>query len=51
VIESQLFGVTPRDPIALAAAVGAFALAGLVAIWWPSRRAGATDPAAALRAE
>jgi putative ABC transport system permease protein len=51
VIESQLFGVTPRDPIALAGAIGAFAVAGLVAIWWPSRRAGATDPAAALRAE
>jgi predicted permease len=51
VIESQLFSVTPRDPIALGGAVGAFALAGLIAIWWPSRRAGATDPAAALRAE
>jgi predicted permease len=51
VIESQLFGVTPRDPIALGGAIAAFALAGLVAIWWPSRRAGATDPAAALRSE
>jgi putative ABC transport system permease protein len=51
VIESQLFGVTPRDPIALAAATAAFALAGLAAVWWPSRRAGATDPAAALRSE
>jgi putative ABC transport system permease protein len=51
VIESQLFGVTPRDPIALAGASAAFACAGLVAIWWPARRAGATDPAAALRAE
>jgi len=50
-IESQLFGVTPRDPLALAAATCAFALAGLAAVWWPSRRAGATDPAAALRAE
>ena len=51
VIESQLFGVTPRDPIAIAGAVGAFAIAGLAAVWWPSRRAGATDPAAALRSE
>ena len=50
-IESQLFGVTPRDPVALALAVVAFAVAGLVAIWWPSRRAGAMDPAIALRAE
>lgn len=47
-IESQLYGVTPRDPIALGAAVAA---AGLLAIWWPARRAAATDPAIALRAE
>jgi predicted permease len=51
VIESQLFGVTPRDPASLAAAVAAFATAGLFAIWWPSRRAAATDPALALRSE
>jgi predicted permease len=51
VIESQLFGITPRDPIALGGAVALFAFAGFVAIWWPSRRAGSTDPAAALRAE
>jgi ABC-type antimicrobial peptide transport system permease subunit len=51
VIESQLFGVTPRDPIALGSAVALFACAGFVAIWWPSRRAGSTDPAAALRAD
>jgi putative ABC transport system permease protein len=50
-IESQLVGVTPRDPMALAMAVAAFAMAGLAAIWWPSRRAGATDPAIALKAE
>ena len=50
-IESQLFGVTPRDPLALAVAVAAFAGAGLFAIWWPSRRAGSLDPAVALRAE
>jgi predicted permease len=51
VIESQLFGVTPRDPLSLAFAVLAFAAAGLAAIWWPARRAGALDPAIALRAE
>jgi hypothetical protein len=50
-IETQLFGVTPRDPVALGAAVAAFAVAGLGAIWWPARRAAATDPAIALRAE
>ncbi len=50
-LESQLVGVTPSDPVALAAAVGAFATAGLFAIWWPSRHAAATDPAIALRFE
>jgi len=50
-IESQLYGVTPRDPLTLAAAVAAFATAGLFAIWWPARRAAATDPAIALRSE
>ena len=50
-IESQLFGVTAADPVALAGAAAAFAAIGAAAIWWPSRRAAATDPAAALRAE
>jgi predicted permease len=50
-IESQLFGVTASDPLALAGAAAAFAAVGTAAIWWPSRRAAATDPATALRAE
>ena len=50
-LESQLFGVTARDPLTLAAAVTAFAGAGLLAIWWPARRAATTDPSLALRAE
>ena len=50
-IESQLFGVTARDPVALTAAASGFAAIGLLAVWWPSRRAAATDPAIALRAE
>ena len=50
-LESQLFGVTARDPLTLTAAVVAFACAGLAAIWWPARRAATTDPALALRAE
>jgi predicted permease len=50
-IESQLFGVTPRDPLAIGAALCAFGAAGLVAIWWPARRAAATEPVTALRAE
>jgi putative ABC transport system permease protein len=50
-IESQLFGVTARDPQTLAIAAAGFAAAGLFAIWWPSRRAAGTDPAVALRNE
>ena len=50
-IESQLFGVSPRDPMTLTITVAAFAVAGLLAIWWPSRVAGAMDPAIALKAE
>ena len=50
-IESQLFGVTSSDPVALAGAAALFAIAGLLAIWWPARRVTATDPAFALRAE
>jgi predicted permease len=51
VIESQLFGVSSHDPLMLAAAVVALGIAGLLAIWWPARRAAMTDPAIALRAE
>jgi predicted permease len=50
-LESQLFGVSPGDPVALATAVAALGAAGLLAVWWPSRRASATDPAIALRIE
>jgi putative ABC transport system permease protein len=51
VIASELFGVSPRDPAALGAAILAFGLAGLVAVWAPARRAAHTDPAVALRAD
>jgi predicted permease len=50
-IESELFGVSARDPLALAAAVAAFGVAALLAVWHPARRASATDPASALRSE
>jgi len=50
-LESQLFGVAPGDPLALTSAVVAFGAAGWFAVWWPARRAAATDPAVALRAE
>ena len=50
-LESQLFGVPPVDPLTLLTTTAGFALAGYVAIWWPARRAAATDPAAALKEE
>jgi predicted permease len=50
-IESQLFAVTPSDPAALTMAACAFGVAGLLAVWWPARRAAATDPAIALKVE
>jgi putative ABC transport system permease protein len=48
-LESQLFGVPPSDPLTLVMTTVGFALAGSLAIWWPARRAAATDPAAALK--
>jgi hypothetical protein len=50
-LESQLFGVTPGDPGSLTLACTAFAAAGLLAVWWPARRAAATDPAGVLKEE
>jgi predicted permease len=50
-IESHLFGVRPGDPLTIALAFFGFGAAGLLAVWWPARRAAATDPAIALREE
>jgi putative ABC transport system permease protein len=50
-LESQLFGISPGDPLSLAASTGGFAMAGFLALWWPARRAARTDPAMALKEE
>jgi putative ABC transport system permease protein len=50
-VESQLVGVSARDPLTLAAAAAAFGGSGLLAAWWPARRAAAVDPCSALRSE
>jgi len=50
-IESQLFGVRPHDPLLIGAAVAALALVALAAAFVPARRAAAIDPVRALRAE
>jgi predicted permease len=46
-----LYGVSPRDPLALVAGPSVLALVALMAMWLPARRAMAMDPVAALRSE
>ncbi len=50
-VESQLYGVSPTDPQALAAAIAVVCLAAAAAVWVPSRRALRVDPITALRDE
>ncbi len=50
VMAGLLVGVTPTDPVALAAAATLLAGVALLASWLPARRASRIDPAAALRA-
>jgi predicted permease len=50
-LQSLVFGIAPRDPLTLACMCGALLLTGLFAAWWPARRAAATEPMQALRAE
>jgi len=50
-IESQLFGVRPRDAATLAAAAGGLLAIALLASYIPARRATRVDPLTALRTE
>ena len=50
-LDSLLFDLTPSDPWILGSAALAMLLAGMVAVYLPARRASATDPLRALRAE
>ena len=47
--EKLLFGTAPRDPLTFTAAVLILMLAGLIAGWFPARRAARIDPVSALR--
>jgi putative ABC transport system permease protein len=51
VIVSQLWGVSPYEPVTFAAAVGLLLIIGLLACWVPARRATRIDPTTALRYE
>jgi putative ABC transport system permease protein len=46
-----LYGVSPRDPVALLAPPSLVVMVALVAMWLPARRAMALDPMTALRSE
>jgi len=50
-ISSQLFGITPWNPLSLTSATILLGLAGLAAAAIPARRAASVDPMGALRAE
>jgi ABC-type antimicrobial peptide transport system permease subunit len=50
-VQSMLFGLTAMDPGIVAAAVVLMGAAGLVAAYFPARRAARVDPIAALRHE
>ena len=50
-VASQLYGVTPVDPVSMIAATVALTLVGAAAAAIPARRAARVDPLVALRAE
>lgn len=51
VVSSQLFGLSPTDPLTLLAAAAALALVGALAGYLPARRTAAVEPVRALRYE
>jgi putative ABC transport system permease protein len=51
VIVSQLWGVSPHDPLTLASVALLLLVVGLVACWVPARRATRVNPSSALRYE
>jgi predicted permease len=50
-IAGQLFGVTPRDPVAIIVALSVLGIVTMVAGYVPARQASRIDPVRALRAE
>ena len=48
-VKSQLYGITPNDPLSLLIAMTAIAAVALIAGFLPARRASLIDPMRALR--
>jgi ABC-type antimicrobial peptide transport system permease subunit len=51
VLVTQLYGVSPLDPLAFAGTASGLAAAALLAAWLPARRAAGVDPIQSLRSE
>jgi putative ABC transport system permease protein len=51
VLSSQLWNVSPHDPVTLTGVILVVAMAGVCACWFPARRATRVDPMVALRYE
>jgi len=49
ILASQLWGVSPHDPLTLTGVVAVIAVAGMLACYLPARRATRMDPMLALR--
>jgi putative ABC transport system permease protein len=50
-VSSLLYGISPQDPLAYAAAAGVLLIAAVFAAWIPALRAARVDPVVALRSE
>jgi putative ABC transport system permease protein len=51
VVQTEIFGVPPVDPITWSAVTILLVLAILLACWWPARRAAKVDPVMVLRSQ